>query len=324
MPTAPHLTLGFLAPAICAKYFRMQLSLFEDNRTAILLNIAEEYLRSGDLPEALAVYDELLSDTPGDRTVIALREQVDSWLRPLSAIAADPADLTLLQTAWERLDSISVPALHAMVLELLIEALDTLPDPALIFTPPDFHLGQMLLRARRFREAADAFQTALANPRIPKGMLLAWRSDALTLAGEDARALTCCLAALLEDPASVDLASLRNRTVRELAASLDEALEEPIEDRAAWLPVWGWLHDVFPLPPAGIGKPSTAAEFQSLLANADGKVAGIWYEMLGYAERVRTARTPAGFQEVAAIRRLMKQSNGFFFACYLQKINARN
>lgn len=64
----------------------MQLGLFDDNLPTVLLNIAEEFIRARDLPRALSVYEQLLSDSPGDDQVAALRQLVEAWRDPLSEI----------------------------------------------------------------------------------------------------------------------------------------------------------------------------------------------------------------------------------------------
>lgn len=298
----------------------MQLSLFEDNRSTVLLNIADEFIRSRSFAQALSVYEQLLQDTPGDSKVAALRELVWEWLHLLSRIGAHPCDPELLQTCWTRLDSIALPALRLVVLEMLIEAMLALPDPERIYASPRFHLGRMLMEAGRFAEAADCLLQALVEPGIPRGTLLAWRGDALTLAGNGDAALKSYLAAFLEDPLTVDISSIKNRTVADLHLSLHFDGEEIEElDEPAWLPVWGWLNGIFPLNPAPESVPC-AADFASLLAQEGCRVPRLWYRMLAHAERVRLFRDG---RELAAVRRLLKGSNGFLFGLYLEKVDGR-
>jgi tetratricopeptide (TPR) repeat protein len=267
------------------------------------------------------VYEQLLADTPGDEKVALLRKLVWEWLHLLSRIGAHPCDSELLQACWMRLDSIALPALRSVVLDMLIEAMRALPDPGQIYAAPRFHLGRMLMEASRFAEAADCFLQALANPGIPRGLLLAWRGDALTLAGEGDTALKSYLAAFLEDPSTVDIRAIRHRAISDLHLSLHfdgEEIEE--EEEPAWLPVWGWLNGVFPLHSAP--EPATcAADFASLLAEQGCCVPRLWYEMLAHAERVRFIVRDD--RELAALRRLLKGSNGFLFALYLEKISGR-
>jgi len=296
----------------------MQLSLFEDNRTTVFLNLAEEFVRSRSFAQALSLYDQLLLDAPGDETVAARRQLVWEWLHLLSGIGAAPCDIRFLRPCWERLDSLDFPALRSVVLDLLIESLGTVADPDRIFVPPTFHLGRMLMAAGRFEEAAGSFLNALGNPGMPRGTFLAWRGDALTLSGNGEAAMDVYLAAFLEDPFTVDLSFIRNRAIDNLRLSLYVDAEEIAEDEApAWLPVWGWLHGVFPLYPAA-DPALRAADFASLLEQKDSPLPSLWYQMLAHAERVRLHRRDD--RELAAVRRLLKRTNIFLFRLYLEKI----
>jgi len=62
----------------------MQLDLFSDNRRTILLNDAGAMLRSLDLEKAIAVYEGLLDDSPGDREILRLQRTVGQWLDTLA------------------------------------------------------------------------------------------------------------------------------------------------------------------------------------------------------------------------------------------------
>lgn len=298
----------------------MQLSLFDDNRSTVLLNIAEEFIRSRSFAQALSVYDQLLADTPGDGKVVQLREQLRNWLHLLSGIGASPCDPELLQNCWTRLDSVTLPALRSVVLGMMIEALRALPDPERIYASPRFHLGQMLMETGRFAEAADCFALALDHPGIPRGRLLAWQGDALTLAGKGDAALKCYLAAFLEDPFTVDMQAIKHRTISNLDHSLYMEVEDIEDDDGhAWLPVWGWLEGVFPLPLQSVPDPAPSAEvFASLLAAEGACLPRLWYEMLTHAERVRLIVRDD--RELAAVRRLLKKTNGSLFGLYLEKI----
>ena len=304
----------------------MQLNLFEDNLPTVLLNIAEEFIRSRAFAQAVSVYDQLLADRPDDKKVAALRKLVAEWLDPLCRIGNPPRDPELLRSIWERLDAISLPALRSVALDMLIEAMNAFPDPAKIHASPRFHLGQMLMQKGRFSEAADCFQDALENDGIARGMLLAWRGDALTMARKSDAALKSYLAAFLEDPLSVDMPSIRNQTIHKLHLSLhfDGGEDVDEDDEPGWLPVWGWFNGVFPLPSLSepeAQEPPSAAAFEVLLAEAGCPVPRIWYHMLAHAERLRLASRDD--REMTAVRRLMKRANHSLFACYLEKINGR-
>jgi tetratricopeptide (TPR) repeat protein len=203
--------------------------------------------------------------------------------------------------------------------------LSDFPEAALIYAPPRFHLGQILMEAGRYAEAADCFQSALSGKEIPAGKFLAWRGDALTLAGKNDTALKCYLTAFLDDPFTVEIQSAKNLKVINLHTSLHfEATDEIEEEQEpAWLPVWGWLQGVFQLPlqPAPEMTPPDAAEFEARLREDGCSVPRLWFDLLTQAERLRV--TNLDDREMAAVRRLMKRTNGFMFDWYLQKIRTR-
>lgn len=306
----------------------MQLNLFEDNRTGILLNIADEFIRDRDLVQALSVYEQLLADNPADRQIAELQKLVAGWRDLLATVDQNPGNPTHLHAIWLGLDALCHPALRPVVLEILIDALRALPVPEQTFIPPRFHLGQVLMTAGRYAEAADCFQATLANANsgIERGRLLAWCGDALSLAGNDAAALKSYLAAFLEDPLTVEMQAIKNRIIIDLNASLHfEGTDEIEDDQApAWLPVWGWLQGIFALPPQPVPQENQhwAEAFAMQLAQKPASEARIWFDMLIHAERVRLISRDS--QELGAVRRLMKNTNRFMFDCYLEKISTRS
>ncbi|HBG07468.1 MAG: hypothetical protein A2075_22895 [Geobacteraceae bacterium GWC2_58_44] len=303
----------------------MQLDLFEDNRPSILLNTADEFIRSRELGEAVRMYQQLLADYPGDKSAATLRDLVGSWRDLLSGIGANHGSPERLHSIWIGLETVRHAALRTVILELLIEALRSLPDSERIYLPPRFHQGQVLMEAGRFAEAADSFLAALSHACTPRGRFLAWRGDALTLAGNNDAALRCYLASFLEDPLTVALSSVRNRTIHNLHLAMHFEAGEEIEEHEepAWLPVWGWFEGLFTLPchPVPQEDPPSAAAFEALVARREDRVPRLWFDMLAYAESLRIASLVD--RELAAVRRLMKRCNGFMFACYLEKINGR-
>jgi len=304
----------------------MQLDLFEDNRPGILLNIADEFILARDLEQAISVYEQLMADYPGDRHTASLLERVGEWRDLVSGIDANPGNPVHLQTIWLRLDSISHPALRFTVIGILIDAMRALPDPEHIYIPPRFHVGHVLMEAGRFAEAANCFQAALSGEDVPRGRFLAWRGDALTLAGNSDTSLKYYLAAFLDDPFTVDMQPVKNRTITDLHTSLHYEATDDIEEdeQPAWLPVWGWLHGAFTLPlqlAPEETSPGSATEFEVLIAEENCSLPHIWFDMLIHAERLRVMHRDD--RELAAIRRLMKRTNGFMFGCYLEKIGGR-
>ncbi len=304
----------------------MQLDLFEDNRPGILLNLANEFILARDLDQAVSVYDQLSADYPDDRHVASLRVLVDEWCGILSGIDATTCDPAKLQAIWQRLETISHPALRSIVPGILIDALRAMPHPERIYMPPRFHLGHILLEARQFAAAADCFGAALSTKGIPRGRFLAWQGDALTLAGDRGAALKSYLAAFLDDPLTVEMSSVRSPTINALHVSMVFAAADEIEEdeELAWLPVWGWLQGVFTLPLHSDPSEQSrcVADFELLIEKESCCVPRLWFDMLTHAEMQRVVHRDD--RELAAIRRLMKRANGFMFGCYLEKIGGRS
>lgn len=303
----------------------MQLSLFEDNRPGILLNLADEFILSRDLVQAVSVYEQLCADFPDDRSAAPLLALVGEWRGLLSGIDDNPGNLEYLQTIWLRHDVIFHPALRLAVLGILIDELRALPEPEQVYISPRFHLGHLLMAVGSHAQAAECFRAALLGKVVERGRFLVWRGDALTMTGNDDAALKCYLAAFLDDPFSVDMQTVKNRTVSDLHTSLLAELDDEIEkdDEPAWLPVWGWLHGVFALTLQPVPEQTSpgAAEFETLIAQDNCSIPRIWFDMLTHAERLRVVSRDN--RELAAVRRLMKKTSGFMFGWYMEKVRGR-
>ncbi len=298
----------------------MQLDLFEDNRPGVLLNIADEFIRSRDFAQAVSVYEQLLDEYPGDRYNAAMLKLVSEWQNALSGM--NLSDPKKFRDIWLRFESTSHPVLRATVLGILIDKMRALPNPERIYMPPRFHFGHLLVEARHYVEADDCFYAALAEKDLPQGRFMSWRGDALTLAKKESDALKSYLVAFLADPLSVDIQSVKNLKITTLLTTLHfESMDDMDEGQeAAWLPVWGWLQGVFALPLQVSSGTNLldATGFEALLAEENISVARVWFYMLAHAERLRM--TAQDGRELAAVRRLMKNTNGSMFACYLDKI----
>lgn len=303
----------------------MQLNLFEDNRPGILLNLADEFILARDLVQAVSVYEQLLADFPENRSAALLLTLVGEWSGLLAGIDSNPGNPAYLHSIWLRHDSISHPALRLAVLGILIDELRALPEPEQVYISPRFHLGHLLMEVGRHAQAAESFHVAFTGKIAERGRFLAWRGDALTMAGNDDAALKCYLAAFLDDPFTVDIHAIKNRTVSDLHPSLHVELDEEIEkdEEPAWLPVWGWLHGVFALPLQPVPEQTSpgAAEFETLIAQDNCSIPRIWFDMLTHAERLRVVQRDD--RELAAVRRLMKKTSGFMFGWYMEKIAGR-
>jgi prephenate dehydrogenase len=61
-----------------------------------------------------------------------------------------------------------------------------------------------------------------------------------------------------------------------------------------------------------------AAGFAAMLGEGTVSLPRLWYDMLLYAESLRTLQR--NDQELTAVRRLMKRENGFMFRNYMARI----
>ena len=294
---------------------KMQLNLFEDNRANILLNITDEYLRAGEFAKALSTCEQVREEYPENRQAVQLYGLLDEWHALVLAIEPSANLLRQLKEMLTKLESVTHPPLRNAVAEVLVEQLQALPERDSIFLPPDFHLGHLLLRLGRFAAAATSFHDALSSPDLARGRFLAWCADAMTLAGNAEGAENVYLQAFLEDPASVNVAFIKHPKIVQLyrhCVQNSDSLDD--EDVVSWLPVWGWLQGVFPLP---LLHPLLLEELESQ-ADSNTPVPRLWYETLTLAEYLRTVRRDD--LQIPAVRRLMKRLNEDMFECYMQKI----
>jgi tetratricopeptide (TPR) repeat protein len=299
----------------------MQLDLFSDNRHTIRLNEAGELLRFLRLDEALAVYAELLADAPEDPELLVLQELTRSWRDRLEVFSATATGTGRLHEIWLALAPKTPAPLAVALRGILIEELLKLPSPELIFTPPRFHLGTILMSAGKLSAAERWFAKPLQNGIDQRGRFLAWRGDTLMSLGDNARAKDAYCAAFLEGPREVDLASLRSPMMHDLLFSLESECDEIGEtDLVAWLPVWGWLQGEFGLRLNEIAE--VPATFRAALEEAGST--GIstlqcqWFNYLRYAEYLRTATRDD--RELLRVRRRMRELSGFMFSRYMAKV----
>ncbi|MEI6206620.1 MAG: tetratricopeptide repeat protein [Desulfuromonadales bacterium] len=294
----------------------MQLDLFEDNRPVILLNIADEYLRACDVGKALAVCEQVRDEYPGNRQAAELCELIRAWHGIIAGIEPSSCKPQQLREMLINLESVTHAALRSAIINTLTGVLQTFPESDHIFLPPRFHRGHLLLELGRCADAATSFRTALASPTLERGRFLAWSADAMTLSGKADDALQVYLQALLEDPATIDIPFVKHQTVQKLYQHCS-LYAEGIEDdgEVAWLPVWGWLQGVFPLP---LHHPPVLVELESRIGSKAFPTPRLWFELLTVAEHLRTVQRDD--RQMAAVRRLMKRCNEEMFECYLLKI----
>lgn len=302
----------------------MQLDLFCDNRRTIRLNDAGDLLRAPRLEEALAIYDELLLDEPGDPELLELRRQVDDWRARLADFSRGTVTFERLHDLWRALSSPAPPPLTVALRNLLIDRLARLPAPESIYVPPRFHLGAMLLAAGRYAEAECWLARALAGGIEPRARFLAWRGDCLLRLGDAGRAKEAYLAAFLEGPHEVDGGSLQSPPIRELLISLEhEEHELGVAELPAWLPVWGWLQGEFGfrLDDIAAAPPPFGAALEAARQSGSQPLPRLWFGYLRYAEYLRTLA--GSHAELGQTRRRMRQINGFMFERYLERIRGR-
>ena len=300
----------------------MQLNLFEDNNRQILLNIADEFLEELDFEQATPIYGQLLNDYPGDQQIIALQHLAAEWAARFNDPATGWSDPDQLCQLYQLQKTITHPPLRKAVQTFIIEVLLSLPEPHGIYRPPDFHIGLLLLEAKRLHEAAELLQAALLQPELPAGRLMAWFADVLTLLKQPDEALDWYLAALVLDPAMVQLDTLANRTIKKLYISLqveaDGALPE--EEELAWLPVWGIFEDLFtlPLPAMIMVLLLEGSDLTERASDTSLPVPQRWFYLLLQAEELRKEHADTAVR--AAVRRRMKELNSFMFSRYLSMI----
>ncbi len=299
----------------------LQLDLFTDNRRTILLNDAAGLLRLLELEKASAIYADLLMDEPDDEALLHVKFEAEKWGELLSGLL--DADAHQLNAIYLLLPEVTSLRLREGILTFLIDRLLAFPSPELVYIPPHFHLGCLFREMGRHVEAGYWFVAALRSGRAERGRFLAWHGDVVTLCGDDAAAMEHYQAAFLEDPGTVEIDSLANRTIRNLLHSPDhDNFDEEPDDREtdAWLPFVGWLNGTFSLDLNVITL--DRGDFVNYLQLADDEAkllpARLWYEYLRYAEYLRTCLRDD--PELVRVRRRMKELNAYMFARYMKKI----
>ena len=303
----------------------MQLDLFSDNRQTILMNEAGEALRVLDLDKAVAIYADLLNDNPGDRAILQLQSEAGGWRDNLSAFQGHPVESGPIHDLWLKLTDDTPPPLADGVLQLVIEGLKKLSRPELIYIPPRFHIGTLLLAQEKYAEAESWLARALDSGIDERARFLGWRGDALMSLGETGKARESWLAAFLEGARSVDLPSLNNHLIQDLLTSLEiEGGDEMEEDEiVCWLPVWGWLQGEFGLSMEEVAADhgAFAASFENSAGFRDMAQPRLWFEHLRYAEYLRTVFR--NDRELVRVRRRMRDMSGFMFDRYMEKVRGR-
>jgi hypothetical protein len=152
-----------------------------------------------------------------------------------------------------------------------------------------------------------------------KGRFMAYRADALYHLGLDDLVRELYRVAFLRDPLDVDLPHLADRSIHELVTNVEAEVDEPAEI-LPWLPVWGWLSNIFPLDLNDLVTDRSGVLASLAEAEAAGSltVPQVWYEYLRYAEYLRTSHRDD--QELIRARRRLKELNDGMFRRYMKKI----
>jgi tetratricopeptide (TPR) repeat protein len=297
----------------------MQLDLFLDNRRTILNNLADEHLRKLELEEAATLYDRILAEAADDPAIVSAKQALETWRKLLQHFYSSPPGADRIYALYRNLAEPAPAPLKAGFRSFIMEQLELEESPELIFIPPRFHLGCLLLETGRAVEAETWFSLALDSGIAEQVRFLAYLGDALNMKSETDTARDCYRDAFLEDPHGVDLDHLRDRTVREMPMEMEEeGLSE--EEALRWIPVWGWLKGIFTLGPADMDDPRMLGdEFSRMLESQDQRTAPrLWFECLRHAERLRTGIRDDG--ELVRMRRKMKELNPVLFGKYMEKI----
>ncbi len=296
----------------------MQLDLFLDNRRTILKNLADEHLRELELEEAAALYDRILADVPGDSAITSAKQSLETWRSLLEDFHSSPAGADPIYTLYRNLSK-TVPApLRDGIRNFIIQQLECLPSPELIFIPPRFHLGSLLLETGKPDKAETWFALALDSGIAHQGRFLAYLGDALFMKGETDEARVCYRDAFLLSPHEIDFDHLRDRAVRELIGEMEE---EGLSEEAAirWIPVWGWLQGLFTLGAATEDESSmTGGELPGRGKSPEEEAPRLWFRLLRTAEHVRTEKWNDA--ELVRVRREMKELNAVMFSRYMKKL----
>lgn len=296
----------------------MQLDLFLDNRRTILGNLADEHLHILELDEAAGLYDKILSEWPDDSAIASARPALETWRNRLQRFHSSPPGVERIYALYRSIDE-SVPAsLKAGLRSFIMEQMEREPSPELIFIPPRFHLGCLLLETGRALDAETWFALALDSGMPERGRFLAYLGDSLFVKGETDAARECYRDAFLEEPSGVDMAHLRDQAVHEMIGEIEETGVSE-EESICWIPVWGWLKGLFTLGADGmVGAPDVGGSRSANQEAAEKSVPRLWFHCLRNAEHLRTVKRDDG--ELVRIRRRMKELNSFMFGRYMEKI----
>jgi tetratricopeptide (TPR) repeat protein len=296
-----------------------QLDLFTDNRRTIWLNQAHAALRCLDLAGARVQYDRIVAARLDDREIQGELELVAAWQELLDRYEASDRHSGQIHRLYDHLDVTLPYTLRIALLEFMVDELSGLELPELVFLPPQFHGGLLLYQLGEYADAREWFSRAVEGGILPKGRFLAYQGDALFRLEELDGARELYRQAFLEDPLTVDLPHLADPALPELIASAESELDEP-DEIIPWLPVWGWLRNLFTLELHELQMDRTG--FRESLDRDEAAerltTPQLWFQYLRYAELLRALAGER--EELVRVRRRMKELNGELFGQYIKKI----
>ena len=296
-----------------------QLDLFADNRRTIWLNQAHEALGDLDLEGALAAYGRIVEAGLDDRGIRNELDLVVGWRERLSRYGESERDAGQLHDLYRELSTAIPSPLRIALLELMVAEISTLETPELIFFPPRFHPGLLCYELGRYDAALEWFTRALHAGIQPAGRFLAYRGDLLFILESAEQARELYKGAFLEGPQAVDLPHLADPALRELITYGESEAEEP-DDLLPWLPVWGWLRNLFTLELDELYRDQSGFLDALTRGEAEAELTApqLWFRYLRYAEFLRGV--PGDGRELIRARRRLKEINGELFGRYMRKI----
>ncbi len=297
-----------------------QLDLFSDNRRTIWLNQAHEALRRLDLAGAMAGYAKIIDARLDDERIRQEQELSWGWHDRLARYGESSRDAEEIHRLHAELEERLPSPLRTALLEFMVAQLLEVDAPELFYPSPRFHPGLLCHELREYDAAATWFSRGIEAGVRPLGRFLAYQGDALFRLGNEVTARELYREAFLREPLTIDLPHLEDLAILELIDEVENEEEAPVEELLPWLPVWGWLTDLFTLelPP-----PLSDQTGFHVRPAGEGRTAPLtpsreWFDSLCSAEFLRASSGDG--QELIRVRRRLKELHGGLFRRYMKKM----